>query len=90
MAIGNSMNAAMKSVEKPNLVLYAYLASGAATFAIGIPLVMSLGVRGAVYGMVVSAAVYATTLGIGFWSFRSRMKADFGLRVVPEPEQVGV
>jgi O-antigen/teichoic acid export membrane protein len=72
MAIGNTMNAALKSVERPNMVLYAYLASGAATFAAGIPLVIHFGVRGAVYGMAVSAAVYTITLGIGFLSFRSR------------------
>jgi O-antigen/teichoic acid export membrane protein len=72
MGIGNTMNAAMKSVEKPNLVLYAYLASGAATFVAGIPLVIHFGVRGAVYGMLVSAAVYTTTLGLGFLFFMPR------------------
>jgi O-antigen/teichoic acid export membrane protein len=75
MAVGNTMNAAMKSVERPNMVLYAYVASGAATFIVGIPLVIRFGVRGAVYGMVVSAGVYAATLGIGFLSFHSQMRA---------------
>ena len=78
MAIGNTMNAAMKSVERPNLVLYAYLASGATTFAAGIPLVMHFGVRGAVYGMLVSAGVYATTLGVGFLSFHAQMSQATG------------
>jgi O-antigen/teichoic acid export membrane protein len=68
MGIGNTMNAAMKSVEKPNMVLYAYLAGGVATFAGGIPLVIHFGVRGAVYGMLVSAGVYTAALGIGFLS----------------------
>jgi len=75
MAIGNTMNAAMKSVERPNMVLYAYVASGITTFVAGIPLVIRLGLRGAVYGMVLSAAAYALTLGIGFTSFRKRMQA---------------
>jgi O-antigen/teichoic acid export membrane protein len=78
MAIGNTMNAAMKSAERPNMVLYAYLASGATTFAAGIPLVIHFGVRGAVYGMLVSAGVYSATLGIGFLSFRTRMIAACG------------
>jgi O-antigen/teichoic acid export membrane protein len=78
MAIGNTMNAAMKSGEKPNMVLYAYLASGAATFAAGIPLVIHFGVRGAVYGMLVSAGVYTATLGIGFLSFRAQMNVACG------------
>jgi len=76
MAVGNTMNAAMKSVERPNMVLYAYVASGAATFVAGIPMVIHFGVRGAVYGMVVSAAVYAATLGVGFLSFHSLMRAE--------------
>jgi O-antigen/teichoic acid export membrane protein len=75
MAIGNTMNAALKSVERPSMVLYAYLASGVTTFAAGIPLVIHFGVRGAVYGMLVSAGVYAATLGIGFVSFRAQMVA---------------
>jgi O-antigen/teichoic acid export membrane protein len=78
MAIGNTMNAAMKSGERPNMVLYAYLASGAATFAAGIPLVIHFGVRGAVYGMLVSAGVYAATLGVGFLSFHTQMNVACG------------
>ncbi len=78
MAIGNTMNGAMKSVERPNMVLYAYLASGATTFAAGIPLVIHFGLRGAVYGMLVSAAAYTATLGIGFLSFHSQMSAACG------------
>lgn len=69
MGIGNTMNVALKSAEKPNAVLYAYLASGAATLLAGIPLVGCFGLRGAVYGMLVSAAVYTATLGAGFFFF---------------------
>ncbi|HEV3205690.1 MAG TPA: hypothetical protein VGZ28_01955 [Terriglobales bacterium] len=66
LGVGNTMNSALKSIEKPNMVLYGYLASGVATFLGGIPLVIHFGLRGAVYGMLLSAAVYSATLGAGF------------------------
>jgi O-antigen/teichoic acid export membrane protein len=69
MGTGNTMNVALKSAERPNAVLYAYLASGATTLLAGIPLVTHFGLRGAVYGMLVSAAVYTATLGVGFKSY---------------------
>jgi len=68
MGIGNTMNAALKSMEKPQAVFYAYAASGAATFLIGIPLVTYLGLRGAVYGMLVSGGAYTVALGMAFLS----------------------
>ena len=66
LGVGNTINSALKSIEKPNVVLYGYLASGAATFLGGIPLVIRFGLRGAVYGMLLSAGVYSATLSIGF------------------------
>ena len=66
MGIGNTINAALKAMEKPQAVFYAYVASGAATFLIGLPLIVYFGLRGAVYGMLASAAVYTAALGIGF------------------------
>jgi O-antigen/teichoic acid export membrane protein len=66
MGIGNTMNAALKAIEKPQAVFYAYATSGAATFLIGIPLVLYRGLRGAVYGMLFSAAAYSLALGIAF------------------------
>jgi O-antigen/teichoic acid export membrane protein len=68
MGIGNAMNAALKSIEKPQAVFYAYVTSGVATFLIGVPLVMHLGLRGAVYGMLVSGGAYTVALGIAFLS----------------------
>lgn len=65
MGIGNTMNDALKSAEKPNLVFYAYLCSGSATFLVGIPLVIRFGLRGAVYGMLATAATYTLALGVG-------------------------
>lgn len=66
MGIGNTMNDALKSMEKPHVVFYAYLASGAMTLAVGLPLVKHLGIRGAVIGMVLSAAAYTSLLAVGF------------------------
>jgi len=66
MGVGHAANAALKASEKPQAVFYAYLTSGATTLALGIPLVMHLGLRGAVYGMLLSAASYAATLTISF------------------------
>lgn len=68
MGIGGTMNDALKALEKPRLVFYAYICSGAATFLGGIPLVIHFGLRGAVYGMLVSAATYTMALAVGFYS----------------------
>jgi O-antigen/teichoic acid export membrane protein len=73
MGIGHTMNVALKSVEKPHMVFCAYMASGAATFLAGIPLIIHFGLRGTVYGMLLSAGVYTATLGIGWLSVRPRL-----------------
>jgi O-antigen/teichoic acid export membrane protein len=67
MGIGNSMNDALKAAEKPGLVFFAYLCSGAATFLGGIPLVIHFGLPGAVYGMLLSGATYTAALAVGFF-----------------------
>lgn len=67
MGVGNTMNDALKAVERPKFVFYAYLCSGVATFLGGVPLVMRFGLRGAVYGMLLSAAVYTAALAVGFF-----------------------
>lgn len=66
MGIGNSMGEALKAIEKPKLIFVAYVCSGAATFLGGIPLVVHFGLRGAVYGMLLSGATYTGALAIGF------------------------
>ena len=76
MGIGNTINAALKAMEKPQAVFYGYVASGAATFLIGLPLIVYFGLRGAVYGMLVSAGVYTITLGIGFILLCSRSETQ--------------
>jgi O-antigen/teichoic acid export membrane protein len=67
MCIGNTINAALKAMEKPNIVFWAYAASGSATLAIGLPLLVHFGLRGAVFGIITSALVYTLTLGAGFF-----------------------
>lgn len=84
LGIGHTINGALKAAEKPKLVFYAYAFSGAATFVLGIPLVMRLGLRGAVYGMLVSAATYTMALagGLSFLVYGgSRTRGSDSLRV---------
>jgi O-antigen/teichoic acid export membrane protein len=64
MAIGNSMNAALKAMEKPKLVFYAYVCSGSTTILVGAPLVTHFGLRGVVYGLLLSAGVYTVSLAV--------------------------
>jgi O-antigen/teichoic acid export membrane protein len=66
MGIGSTMSDAIRAVEKPRLVFYAYVSSAVATFALGMPLVKYFGLRGAVYGMLVSAVAYSGTLAVAF------------------------
>jgi O-antigen/teichoic acid export membrane protein len=66
MGIGHTMNAALKAAESPRLVFWAYVASGAVTFLAGVPLVARFGVRGAVYGMLLSGFSYTAALAVGF------------------------
>jgi O-antigen/teichoic acid export membrane protein len=77
MSFGNTMNDALKSMERPHVVFYAYLASGAMTFAAGLPLVRHLGVQGAVIGMLLSAAAYTSLLAVGF--FYAVLGKHFGM-----------
>jgi len=74
MAIGNTMNATLKSVEKPKLVFYAYVCSGSTTVFLGIPLVIHFGLRGVVYGLLLSAAAYTVSLAASlFWIVSSKV-----------------
>ena len=66
MAPGNVTNASLKAIERPRAVFYAYVASASVTLLAGIPLVIRLGLRGAVYGMLLSASVYSVTL-LALW-----------------------
>jgi O-antigen/teichoic acid export membrane protein len=66
MALGNTMTQALNAAEKPKLVFYGFLSSGTATFVLGIPLVIRFGLRGAVYGMLLSGATFSVAIAIGF------------------------
>jgi O-antigen/teichoic acid export membrane protein len=75
MGTGNTINAALKALEKPKAVFYAYVTSGATTFLLGIPLVIRFGLRGAVYGMLTSAAAYSASLAVALLiSFRAEIR----------------
>jgi len=67
MGVGNAASCALSAVEKPRLVFLAYVCSGVATIAGGIPLVIHFGLAGAVYGMLLSAATYSAALVSGFY-----------------------
>jgi O-antigen/teichoic acid export membrane protein len=84
MGVGNTANAALKSIEKPNVVFWGYVASGVSTFLVGIPLVIHFGLRGAAYGMLLSAGVYSVALLIGL--FISIHPTSNGLRILPVAE----
>jgi O-antigen/teichoic acid export membrane protein len=65
--IGGTMINALNAIEKPRLVLYAYICSATVTFLSGIPLVVHLGLRGAAYGMLLSGGTYTGALAIGLF-----------------------
>jgi O-antigen/teichoic acid export membrane protein len=67
MALGNVMGYALVAAEKPKFVFYAYVCSGAATLLGGISLVIHFGVRGAVFGLLLSAASYTGAMALGFF-----------------------
>jgi O-antigen/teichoic acid export membrane protein len=66
MWVGGTMGHALNAVERPHFVFWAYVTSGAATLFFGIPLVIHLGLWGAVYGMLLSSVAYTLALVIGF------------------------
>jgi O-antigen/teichoic acid export membrane protein len=66
MAIGNAISCGLNAAEKPRLVFCGFLSSGAATLVLGIPLVIHFGLRGAVYGMLLSGATFTMVIGISF------------------------
>ena len=86
MGIGNTMSDAIRAAEKPRLVFYAYVSSALATFLLGLPLVRYFGLRGAVYGMLVSGAAYTGTLALAFRLYvHKRVALDVVNIYSPEP-----
>ncbi len=83
MGIGNTISDAMRAAEKPRYVFFAFLASGATTFLAGIPLVIHFGLRGAVYGLLLSGTAYTSALALAFALHRPWAKRA---AVVPSPD----
>ncbi len=79
MGIGNSFNDALKALERPSAVFYAYCTSGLATLTIGLPLIHFLGIRGAAWGMLISASIYSITMCIHFIRAPKRSASGFPL-----------
>jgi O-antigen/teichoic acid export membrane protein len=67
MGVASAVGAALNAAEKPKLVFYGYLFYGTITFFGGIPLVIHFGLRGAVYGLLLSAATCCLALLAGFF-----------------------
>lgn len=78
MAFGNASNAALKAIERPHAVFYAYLTSCAATFILGVPLVIRFGLRGAIYGTLLSSASYTAALSSSFYRFHRSIRPGDG------------
>ena len=76
MGVGGTMMNALSASEKPKFVFYGYLCSATATFALGIPLVTRWGLRGAVYGMLLSGATYVAAMTVGFLRIRVSNAAE--------------
>jgi O-antigen/teichoic acid export membrane protein len=66
MWVGGTMGHALNAAERPHFVFWAYVSSGTATFVLGVPLVIHLGLWGAVCGMLLSSATYTIALAISF------------------------
>ena len=66
MGIGTPMSNALSAAEKPKFVFYSYACSAAVTLLGGIPLVIHFGLRGAVYGLLLSGGACSVALLIGF------------------------
>jgi O-antigen/teichoic acid export membrane protein len=64
--LGTTISHALNAMEKPKFQFWAYVCSGTCTFAVGIPLVIRLGLWGAVYGMLVSGTSYTLALAFSF------------------------
>ena len=70
--IANVFSDALRAMEKPGLVFYAYIVGGILTLAIGVPAIIFYGIRGAAWGMVASNAGFALTLALGYKWLRIR------------------
>jgi len=67
LGVASAVGVALNAAEKPKLVFFGYLCSGIITFLGGIPLVVHFGLKGAVYGLLLSAGTCCVTLLVGLF-----------------------
>ena len=85
MGLSSVMSSGLNALEKPRLVFYGYSCSGIVTFVIGIPLVIHFGLRGAVYGLLLSGAVFTAAVAIGFCASWWKQRNSNSRVLSPEP-----
>ena len=76
MGVGHAANAALKAMERPQAVFYAYLASGVTTLLAGSLLVIRFGLRGAIDGMLLSGLSYAAVLTVSAYRLNRPIPSD--------------
>jgi O-antigen/teichoic acid export membrane protein len=69
----NTWGAVLRSLEKPSLVAFGYAFSALLTVALGVPLVFSMGLQGAVFAMTMAYAALSLILFV----FASRLLGTF-------------
>ena len=83
LMVGNIFNDALKAMEQPKWVFYAYVGGGGVTIALGIPMVHGLGLVGAVWGILASSVAYGLMLFGGFY-WGCQVNAMRNVEVAPE------
>jgi O-antigen/teichoic acid export membrane protein len=73
---------ALRALERPDRMLWAYVASAASTVVIGIPCAMKFGVSGALFGIHCSSLALVATLLLSYWSFAAKDRRARGEEVV--------
>lgn len=76
LGLGHVFNDALKAMERPRWVFYAYVAGGGVTLFAGVPLVLNFGLVGAVWGIVASSLAYGLMLIGGFFKCSLVSRAD--------------
>ena len=73
LGVGDIFNNALKAMEEPKWVFYAYVAGGGITFTFGVFMVINYGLAGAAWGTVVSMVAYMLLLSYGFFRVSRRV-----------------
>ena len=60
--VSAAVGSALRALERPDCIFWCYLAAGAATFVVGVPLASRLGVGGALAGLLVSSTIAAAAM----------------------------